>query len=289
MKYSSYLIVCVWLLSSCGPQGSGTLNLRVGDSERTVLGFSPGELVDRWSLTFSKYLVSIGDWEIQRDVQRLSRRSMHVVDLKQGARSIGPWSQIPAGRWGVAFSVRPPPPDIQAEGIALGDIDEMRQNRWAYLIEGQAIKTGVGTFPFRIGLALSHRYQDCTNGIDGTQGLVVSDGSTETLETTIHVEHMLFDRLGTHRGTLLRFAAWVADTAPGQLVSLPQLERQDLLRLIGRDGQTLVDADGQPVVYQPGSFDVRTLAEFVAQSMQDQAHLNGGGLCRVTRVEPNAL
>jgi hypothetical protein len=161
----------------------------------------------------------------------------------------------------------------------------MRTRGWAYLVEGRATKTGVGSYPFRVGLPLNHRYSQCTNGLDGTQGLVVGDGATENVEITVHVDHMLYDKLGTHRGVNLRFEAWTAMTAPDSVLTLESLMQQDLLNLKAPGGGALIDADGSRVVYDPGSFEARTLDQFVAQSLKDQAHLNGGGLCTVTALE----
>ncbi|MCA3015805.1 MAG: hypothetical protein INH41_25745 [Myxococcaceae bacterium] len=269
-------------LLACGPRGAGTFQVTVSGGERAERGFAPSLLRDRWGLTFTRYLVSVGDLEASRDGARLERPGVHVVDVQKGTRDLFPWSDVPAGRWDIAFSLRPPPPEATSHGVADEDVREMRANGWAYLVEGVATRTGVGTTRFRVGLPLNHRYTRCTNGLDGTLGLVVGDGATETLELTMHVDHMLYDRLGTHRGVNLRFDAWTSRATPEGLVTLAALERQDLLDLRATDGGPLLDIDGARVVYDPGSFDVRTLDRFVAQSLKDQAHLNGGGLCTVS-------
>jgi hypothetical protein len=271
-------------LVACGPQGTGTFQVTVSGGERAERGFAPTLLKDRWAITFTKYIVSVGDVEATREGRRLERPGMHVVDVQRGTRTAFTWADVPAGRWDVAFSMRPPTDDATLHEVNAEDAAEMKQNGWAYLFEGRATKTGVGSYPFRIGMPLNHRYTRCTNGLDGTMGLVVGDGATETLEMTMHVDHMLYDKLGTHRGVNLRFEAWTALAPPDGLLTLEFLQRQDILNLKGRDGGPLLDADGSRVVYDPGSFDVRTLDQFVVQSLKDQAHLNGGGLCTVTAL-----
>jgi hypothetical protein len=47
------------------------------------------------------------------------------------------------------------------------------------------------------------------------------------------------------------------------------------------DGGELRDVAGKPVIYEPGAYTVRTHQKFVSQSIVDQAHLNGGGVCTV--------
>lgn len=272
------------LATGCGPQGGGTFQVRVAGGERAERGFAPTLLKDRWGITFTKYVVSVGDLEATRERNRLDRPGIHVVDVQKGSTNIFAWTELPPGRWDIAFSMRPPTEDATVHGVDAADVAEMRERGWAYLFEGRATKTGVGSHRFRVGLPLNHRYTRCTNGLDGTMGLVVGDGATETLEMTMHVDHMLYDKLGTHRGVNLRFEAWAALAPPDGLVTLEALQRQDLLNLKGLGGGPLLEGDATRVVYDPGSFDVRTLDQFVVQSLKDQAHLNGGGLCTVTAV-----
>lgn len=276
------VLIALPLACACGPQGAGAFRVTVAGGERAERGFAPTLLQDRWAITFSRYVVSVGDVEVSREGTRLERSGLHVVDVQKGTQPIFNWPEIPAGRWDIAFSMRPPDDTSTVHDVPSEDVAEMRERGWAYLIEGRATKTGVGSTRFRVGLPLNHRYTRCTNGLDGTLGLVVGDGATETLELTMHVDHMLYDKLGTHRGVNLRFEAWTALAPNDGLVTLKALEAQDLLNLRGRDGGPLVDPDGARVIYDPASFDVRTLDQFVVQSLKDQAHLNGGGLCTVT-------
>jgi hypothetical protein len=280
---------CWWLLTllcACGPAGEGRFVVRMSGGERVERGFAPSLLRDGWAVTFEKYLVSSGALALTREQTVLRRPDVWLVDLQKGARETTTWAELPAGRWNVSFSVLPPDEATQLLDVSEADAAEMRANGWATLVEGTATRTGVGSFPFRVGLPLAHRYTNCTNGLDGTLGLVLADGATETLELTTHDDNQLNDRLGTHRDVQLRFDAWTRDVPATGRITLDSLRGQDLLDLRARDGATLRDDDGTPVVYDPGSYAVRTLDAFVAQSLTDQAHLNGGGLCTVTRLSP---
>ena len=131
----------------------------------------------------------------------------------------------------------------------------MRSEGWSYWLQGRATKSGVGSYSFSIGFPVTARATECTNGVDGTLGLIVGDGRTTDAELTIHAEHMLYDRLGTHRDVQLRFDAWTVDGD----ITRATLQRQKLLSLQSADGGVLVDESGTPVVYQPGSYAVDTL------------------------------
>lgn len=284
MRLKSVFVAIALALAGCGPAGQGTFVVRLSGGE-AARGFAPSLLEDDWAIGFDKYLVSTGDLELsQAGGERLKRDERFVVDLTRGRVEALRWGQVPSGRWNVAFSVLPPGDASQLVDVDRADVDEMRTNGWAYLIEGRATKTGAGTFRFRVGLPVAHRYTDCINGLDGTAGVVVGDGATEALELTTHVDHLLYDRLGTHRGVRLRFEAWTRGGDQG--ITLATLHQQDLLDLRGRDGAPLVDAAGARVVYDPGPYDVRHLDELVAQSITDQAHLNGGGVCTVAPLSP---
>jgi hypothetical protein len=190
---------------------------------------------------------------------------------------------LPAGRWDVGFRLSPPRdgtelPDGQ---VSAEDAAMMRERGFSYFVEGRAVKAGVGVLTFRMGFPVDARMKDCINGVDGTQGIIVPESSVAEAEVTIHAEHMFYDRLGTHRGVLLRFDALAATANADKVITPEGLASQRLLDLRDAEGRELKDAQGKPVVYEPGAYTVRTLQEFVTQSIVDQAHLNGGGVCTV--------
>lgn len=107
---------------------------------------------------------------------------------------------------------------------------------------------------------------ECTNGIDGSDGMVVEAGATANAEITLHIEHLFYDKLGTHSGVELRFDA-IADAAgDDNLVTNADLEAVLVSSL----------AD-----YEPGSSDVTTLLDFVTQAAVEMPHFNGEGLCTI--------
>lgn len=267
------------LLMSCGPGADGSVRFSVWAEERVERGYPASLLADRWAITFDRYLVSLGEVTLSREGQTLSAPRRVVVDVQKGRQPSHDFAVVPPGRWNVGYVITPPSDEAEAgEQVSADDVVRMRTNGWSYLLEGRATKTGVGSFEFSVGFPVEARAVECTNGVDGTLGLIVGDGRQTDAELTIHAEHMLYDRLGTHRDVQLRFDAWAFEAPP---ITREALQRQSLLSLKGRDGGPLLDSEGAPVVYQPGSYAVDTLDAFVLQSLKDQVHLNGGGLCRV--------
>jgi hypothetical protein len=271
-------------LAGCAPAAEGRVAIRVSAGEQAERGFPSHLLEDGWSVQFTRYLVSTGGFTLTSDATGEVRRSArHVVlDLNKGDGELGALEGLSAGRWQVGFDVSPPPEGAEAgPQVSAGDVRRMRERGWAYWLEGVAVKAPAGVLRFEMGFPVDARMARCTNGADGTLGVVVPENSTAQAEVTVHAEHMLYDRLGTHKGVKLRFEAFAAVAGEDRLITTDELATQDLLSLRGLDGGELVDPGKGPVVYQPGSYAVRTLLDFVSQSIVDQAHLNGGGICEV--------
>jgi hypothetical protein len=270
--------------TACEPVAEGEVRVTMSGGDGTQRGYPSHLFQDGWSVQFTKYLVSLGDFTLTSASGEKRTAPEHVlVDVQKGDVPLTGLKGLPAGRWSVGFRVSPPREDTKLPdgNVSAEDAAMMRERGYSYWVEGVAVKGGVGVYTFRMGFPVNARMVDCINGVDGTMGIVVPENSVAEAEVTIHAEHMFYDRLGTHRGVQLRFDAFAA-TADGNKVITPDgLAAQNLLDLHGMDGGELKDGEGRPVVYEPGAFSVRTLQEFVTQSIVDQAHLNGGGVCTV--------
>jgi hypothetical protein len=277
-----------WALmgTACDNVATGDVKVTMSGGDGTERGLPDTLFQDGWSVQFTRYLVSLGDFTLTNASGEVHTSGRHVlVDVQKGEVPLTELKGLPAGRWDVGFRLSPPRegtelPDGQ---VTAEDAAMMRERGFSYFVEGRAVKAGVGVLTFRMGFPVDARMQDCINGVDGTQGIVVPESSVAEAEVTIHAEHMFYDRLGTHKGVQLRFEALAATAGPDNLITPESLATQQLTDLRGRDGQELRDAQGQPVVYLPGAHDVRTLQEFITQSIVDQAHLNGGGVCTVAK------
>ncbi|MCP3139773.1 hypothetical protein [Pyxidicoccus xibeiensis] len=268
--------------AACDNVATGDVKVTMSGGDRTQRGLPDTLFQDGWSVQFTRYLVSLGDLTLTSASGEVRTSDRHVlVDVQKGDIPLTELKGLPAGRWDVGFRVSPPREGTElADGqVSAQDVAMMRERGFSYFVEGRAVKAGVGVLTFRMGFPVDTRMEDCINGVDGTQGIVVPEASVAEAEVTIHAEHMFYDRLGTHKGVQLRFDAIAATANPEGLITPEGLASQQLTDLKDGRGQELRDAQGQPVVYLPGAYDVRTLQEFITQSIVDQAHLNGGGVC----------
>jgi hypothetical protein len=277
-----------WALagSACDNVATGGVKVTMSGGDGTQRGLPDTLFQDGWSVQFTRYLVALGDFTLTSASGEVRSSPRHVlVDVQKGDIPLTELTELPAGRWDVGFRVSPPRDGTElADGAVPAElVAMMRERGFSYWVEGRAVKAGVGVLTFRMGFPVDARMESCINGVDGTQGIVVPEASVAEVEVTIHAEHMFYDRLGTHQGVRLRFDALAATADAQGLITPEGLASQQLTDLKGLDGGELRDAQGQPVVYLPGAYGVRTLQEFITQSIVDQAHLNGGGVCTVAR------
>ncbi|WP_224368397.1 hypothetical protein [Hyalangium versicolor] len=273
--------------TACSPVATGETRVQMSGEKGAQDGYPSHLFQDDWSVRFTKYLVAVGDFTLTSSTGEAHASSRHVlVDLQKGDVELTRLADLPAGRWNAGFAVRPPTEDTELPdgNVSPEDLTLMRTRGYSYWVEGEAVKVGEGVLQFAFGFPVNARMVDCVNGVDGTQGIIVPENSTAEAEVTIHVEHMFYDRLGTHRGVKLRFEPFAAVAGADKVISSEDLATQQLLDLRGMDGGELLDNEGKPVVYEPGAYNVRTLWEFVTQSIVDQAHLNGGGVCAVSPI-----
>jgi hypothetical protein len=284
MTCGAALAVMALAGTACEPVAEGEVRVKVSGGDGTQRGYPSHLFQDGWSVQFTKYLVSLGDFTLTSASGQLRTAPEHMlVDVQKGDVPLTGLKGLPAGRWSVGFRVSPPREDttLPDDTVSAEDAARMREHGYSYWVEGVAVKAGVGVYTFRMGFPVNARMVDCVNGVDGTLGIIVPENSVAEAEVTIHAEHMFYDRLGTHRGVELRFDAFAAAADANKVITPEGLAAQNLLDLQGLDGGELKDGQGRPVVYEPGAYSVRTLQEFITQSIVDQAHLNGGGVCTV--------
>lgn len=283
-------------LPACGSDddGQGAVAIRVSGEGAAKQGYpfvkNGAEIAfaDGWTLRFSKYLASVGELRLTSadDTVAFESKAVYVMDLHLGDPTIATFEGLPARRWErFGFRVVPPPPDaIKVGTVADEDLERMRREGYNYWLEGTAEKGGKA-YSFAWGLANPTRATNCTSGIDGTEGIVVRKSTTTEAEITFHLDHLFWDTLGTERNNL-RFDAIAAASTDDTVIAWEELASQSLADLRGLDGGPLVDAGGKPVVYNPGSVPLpaQTLQAFMLATAAGQAHLNGLGLCTISRL-----
>lgn len=294
-KPARALCLVVWTLVACGDgAGTGELVIRVSGEGAAKQGYpflKNNETIafaDGWQVRFSTFLIGLSDIRLRNadGDEVTSGPDVFVADLRQGDPEIVRFSGLAARRWDrFEFRIVAPTMNARALGqVAPAAIARMVEGGFNYWIEGTASK-GTLSYAFAWGLRNPTRNSSCTNGVDGTDGFVVRSNATTVGEITIHVDHTFWDTLGTERARL-RFDALAGASRDDATIDFAELEAQALTDLRGPGGAPLVDDAGALIIYNPGSVPIGapTLGAFVLASAASQAHVNGLGLCTVSRL-----
>jgi hypothetical protein len=290
MRSHSSAFLVLLISSACASDGAGDLVVRVSGEDAAKHGLpleDDGETIafaDGWSLQFSKYLVAIADVTLTSSSgDRVEDPTVYVTDLHLADADIARFDSIAAVRWdGFSFAVRGPAEGDEVEtrgSVAEADLAAMQAGGYDMIIAGTATKDErVVTFEW--ALANPSRNRDCTNGTDGSSGVIVRNNTVADAEITFHVEHMFWDTLGSEQNTQ-RFEAIAAMADDDGVIAFEDLRGQRLADLRDAEGETLLDEQGMPLVYNPGSVPVDDLREFILAATRTEAHLNGEGLCTI--------
>lgn len=294
MKNKLGVMGLVLTLGACGADvGTGTLTVTLSGEDGAREGFPVEEdgatiaFADGWSLRFSKYLVSVGKLSIESTDGETGAASsdVFVADVSKSDPTLATFTELPARRWDrVSFELLVPPADAKRLGdVSAEDVLTMIDGGFSYWLEGEATRDDEKV-TFAWGFSAETKNADCTNGDDGTAGVIVRPNSKTSAEITLHVEHLFWDALGAESAQL-RFDAIAALADANGHVPTEALAGQSLARPLDADGQPVRNAQGTPVVYDAGSVALSedNLRGFMTASMASQAHLNGEGLCTVSR------
>ena len=281
------LALALLVAGGCAADGEGTISLRVSGEDGALAGYPNDEaaFADGWSVQFDQYLVAIGDLHVAATGGGTGARDeqLYIADLHAGEPDLDEIGPLAARRWDrVSFSMRAPTTDddvVALDGVSSEDVARMIDGGFVYWIAGRATK-GDREVGFAWGLDNPSINRDCTNGFDGTSGLVVRNNTVTEGEITVHVEHLFWDTLGSEQ-TELRFDPIAAVADADGVVQWEALAEQQLANMQDADGEPLVDEMGVALVYNPGSLPIANLQEFVLAATRTQAHLGGEGLCTI--------
>lgn len=265
--------VALGALSACGEDvGTGDVTFSVYGEDFIERGIDASEFADGWAVTFSKFLIGIGDISVaDTNAVRGGRLTgSQVVDLVEpGPHELGQLVNLEARAWNdVSYSILPV--DARTERHSSASPDDValaRQAGASIYVEGTAVKgSDVKTFAW----AFTHgtRYTECVQ-VDGrrvTPGIVVTNGGTEAVELTIHGDHLFYDDLVSEDAVLRFEPIAAADADSDGDVTLEELAAVPLVSI----------PEG---TYGTGNADIDDLGAFVRALTTSLGHFRGEGHC----------
>lgn len=244
------------ILMACG--GTGTVQVFLAAEDTIPEGLQAGtgdeQIVDGWTVTYSKFLVTFGNFHASRsldEADELRDDTVQVVDLRNlppGGLVIAEFTDVAAERWDrVGYELINTPDDaIAAEGTSAEDRDFMAEHGYSLYIAGEMTKPdGEACDPddpemcepqtrvtFAWGLQAGTSFDDCA-GAEGDAGFAVPQGGTVQVKPTIHGDHWFFTNITQGAEMTVRRAQWIVDaqTNRDEQTSLDELRATPAAKL----------------------------------------------------------
>ncbi|MEM1007398.1 MAG: hypothetical protein AAGJ35_00205 [Myxococcota bacterium] len=282
-----------------GAAGQGEVLIVISGGQAMRQGFPHMEgederaFKDGWTLRFEQFIVSLGR-VVLRDPQQGKEVAVwsgpHVVDVRklelaqnveQGVE-IARLEGVPARRLDIDLEFQKPTQQSVFREVSAQDKAEILEKKLTFLITGTAEKDGK-IIRFRFGLSDPFRSTACTNGEDGTRGLAVQANKKTTPTIFLHSVHMFVSTLRSGHDNL-RFEPFVAMASKQNLVTSEDLKQQSLLDLKDRDGNPLLDEQGNKLVFDDQGLlppNRLNLLAYLELAVRDSIHFNITGLCKI--------
>ncbi len=287
----------------------GSLNVLLEAEDAVIDGLLPGDgtedVRDGWSVTFDKYIVTIGEIGVQLSSDRhvaVAASELFTVDMTRvPAAGLRLWEidELRAGRWEFNYALGSADRATRHRSVGSSDFDDMVDSGWTYYVEGTLTKQqGESCPPARLATPGDKQPNGNTSGendcyaterisfvfgaqtevsfgpceIDGIPGFSVPAGGAQTVAATIHGDHLFFNGFPEgSEGGVDRRAQWLADCdldLDGN-VTLSELESIAPAQLPALESYQLGGAPLEPV----------NMYAYVRAQLLTQGHFQGEGEC----------
>ncbi|WP_437827575.1 hypothetical protein [Sorangium sp. So ce1153] len=262
-------------LAGCGgdgASGTGSVAFSTWGEDYIEQEIPAADLADGWSIQYQKFLfvlrnVTVADRE--GNVGARMQGSILFDHTKAGAKPVVTFDDLEARPWeSVSYEIGPVDADTALEGATEEDRALMLAAGASVHIEATARK---GDVEKRLDwtFSLATRYADCKGERAGkeTDGVLVTNGGTDTVELTIHGDHFFYDDLQAATAARRFAPIAAADADDDGAVTLEELAA---VRLGAIEEGT----------YGTGSAgNVDDLGAFVAALSRTIGHYRGEGEC----------
>ena len=267
------------------PEATITEGIAPGDEEDTIQ--------DGWSVSYDKFLVSLGDFRAGSvsGTDELHDDAVYVTDLKRidaSGRIFVTLENVEAKRFGhFSYSFVTSPNSLPVGPLTDADLALMREH--TLYVVGTLSKPGETSITFRLGYKGATRFGECAAEEGGPSGFAVTAGGTVAIKPTLHGDHWFFTS-DPHTTTPKRLAQWLAssDANGDHEVTTDELKARTNVAALFPSSQGY-NFSGLPV--QP----IQNAFHYFGTMARTLGHFNGDGDCEDIRVlskdpsDPEAL
>lgn len=248
-------------LAACSDPAPGTLEVYVYGEEYIEDSIPSDVFVDGWSVTFNKFLVSIGNVAAQagHQVDELNHPEFQVFDLAASSGGHGvrvATFDAPAGTYDHFGYVIAPDGGATAGNAEAEDVAALIVDGFGVRVVGVATK-GEDTIQFDWGFPLSATYSHCEIEDE-------VDGNIVAIQATIHGDHLFYDDAVSADPNVTFDLIAASDENSDGVVTAQELAGTDLT------------AEER---YQVGSLEIEDLWGFISHQVGTLGHVNGEGHC----------
>lgn len=269
------------LLAACSSDdtdGKGTATFTSWGEEYIERQIPSSVFEDGWSVHFNKFLVVVGGIKVADDKGATAAQmaGYKLVDHTQvGVKPIVSFADLPARAWNrVSYTIAPAGSATELQGATEADKKIMVDGGFSVYVGGVATK-GAASKKFAWGFTSSTTFERCRGEIGGkdTEGTVITNGGTDTIELTIHGDHLFYDDLQSPDAKV-RFTALADadDRSTGNkdgIVTLEELAASPLDEIPAANG-------GYGTGSLSGTNDLRAFVNALSRTV---GHFRGEGEC----------
>jgi len=275
-------LVCIPVLAAaCGSDDSpatGSVTATVYGEAFIEQGIPADVFTDGWSMSFDKFLVSVGNPKTMAGEGGLEvgADNFLIVDLAQPSDGEGydlATFDAPGGDYDhYGYQITP---NAGATGLNAdaADVAEMKAAGYSIWIQGTATK-GAESFDLDWGFALKLTYAHC----EMNQRM---DGNSIVMQTTVHSDHLFYDdAISEEPGVAFQIVADAdgADgTTPDNAITFEELEATDIRAEERYQVGSITTPTGEPI---------ENLLQYIQHQTTTVGHVNGEGHCEDTIVTP---
>ena len=284
-RLTAIALAVVAFVAACGSNGNGnsaggtgTVQIFVVPEDSIANGLVPGTELDNvqdgWTITYSRYLVAVGNFRARRSDtgDAIGDPSFYILDLKAAPTSgyiVKELTGVAAVRWD-KFGYDIPNAPAGAKPLAptsQADADFMIKNGYSVYYEGAGEKAGK-KITFKWGFAAGTSFDDCASP-DGVAGFAVPSGGTVPVKPTLHGDHQYFDNVTQGVEITRRLAQWLdtCDRDHNLELTIDELKKCDVVTALPQPPYDLTsvkdqDGNGKLSVYDYVNTQMRTFGDY---------------------------